>query len=175
MFNLPSYPLHTKRFIGLGLLISVLSRIIPHPPNMTAVTAFSLLAGAHLTKSVAISIIVANVLLSDLLLSLFHGYAAIGPWTVFTLTGHLIAVYVGQRLIHQGAWLEASLLSSIGFWLWSNLGVWLTTTLYSSTLTGLFACYTAALPFLVLSIFGDLLWLAVLVYGFARAAPPLPH
>jgi hypothetical protein len=55
------------------------------------------------------------------------------------------------------------LCSSLGFWIWTNFGVWATSGLYSKTLTGLGECYIAALPFLLNSLIGDMIWgLAIL-------------
>ena len=56
------------------------------------------------------------------------------------------------------------LLGTTGFWVWTNLGVYLHSGLYIKTITGFIACYSAALPFLQKALIGDLFWFVTLSF-----------
>ncbi|MFN7098516.1 MAG: DUF6580 family putative transport protein, partial [Gammaproteobacteria bacterium] len=49
---------------------------------------------------------------------------------------------------------------SAGYWLWSNLGVWLAGW-YSYSISGLLNCYSMALPFLSHALLGNVCWFAL--------------
>ena len=52
------------------------------------------------------------------------------------------------------------------FFLMSNFGVWTTGLMYPLTVQGLIACYTAALPFFLNTLAGDLLYSSALFGSF---------
>jgi hypothetical protein len=52
--------------------------------------------------------------------------------------------------------LTTSLCSSLVFYAVSNFGVWFSTSLYPTNVSGLLSCYTLGLPFLWPSVIGDL-------------------
>jgi hypothetical protein len=56
----------------------------------------------------------------------------------------------------------ASIAGSVVFFLISNFGVWVAGRLYPVTMSGLAACYVAALPFFRNSVLGDLACTAVM-------------
>ena len=173
MVNLSVNKLNIKSFVCLGFLMALTSRLLPHPPNMTAMNSFAILAGANLTNRFAIGMVSVTLLLSDLLLSTIYGYSPFGSWTLFALTGYIILVYAGSLL--SGKSYNAMLINIAGslfFWLWTNLGVWFCGRGYAFSVLGLIECYTLGLPFLVFSLLGDLLWMAVMVFSFSHASLP---
>jgi hypothetical protein len=145
------------------VLAAAFSRLIPHPPNMTSVTAVALFGGAYFSdKRVAFVAPLAALCLSDLALGFYR---------------HMEAVYVSFALIVcMGFWLQrqrsmpriagAAVASSVLFFLVSNFGVWAFGSLYPMTLDGLIACYAAAVPFLRNTLQGDLLYTLLLFGGF---------
>src|SRR5947209_3337279 len=140
------------------------SRLIPHPPNMTSIAAMALFGGATLAdRRLAFLVPLAALLVSDLLLG-FHN--------------QMIAVYGSFALVVcLGLWLQerrsaltiagAAIASSLIFFVIVDLGIWLMGDMYPRTAAGLFACYTAALPFLRNQMLGDLFYTAILFGGFA--------
>lgn len=156
----------SKNFIGISLVIvGVLGRLIPHIPNVTPLTSLSLFAGINLSCRAAILSLLFTMFVSDIGLALLLGYPVFGYWTLFTYAGFLMIVILGSRL--QCSWKILPvyiLISSFGFWCWTNFGVWLATNLYPKTLTGLCACYIAALPFLRNSLIGDMVW-GMVIFG----------
>jgi len=139
--------------LALGLIVvGVLSRLIPHPPNVTAVVGASLLAAYGIRNLwVAALVPVAIMALSDLVLG-WHSSA------LFTYAGMLAATFIGRGLIRELSVLRvggAALLSSAAFFVISNLGVW-AGGYYGYSVTGLVACYVEAIPFWGNSLIGDL-------------------
>jgi hypothetical protein len=152
----------------LGLVVvGIMSRFLPHPPNWTAIGSVALLAGAagwH--RGWAFLAPFVALLLSDLLLG-FHStmIAVYVGFFIFTLLGHL---YLRQ----ERSVLRLAVVSTAGssaFFVVSNLGVWLLSGLYPVTLQGLVVCFQMALPFWQNQFLGDLTWTAVLFGLWALA------
>jgi hypothetical protein len=139
--------------LALGLIvIGVLSRLVPHPPNVTAVVGVSLLA-AYVVRNIWLAALVpvAVMAIADIVLG-WHGSA------FFTYAGMLAATLIGRGLSGRLSVPRlggAAFLSSLAFFLVSNFGVWLG-GYYGPGLDGLAACYAAALPFWGYSLVGDL-------------------
>ena len=126
------------------MLAAALSRLVPHPPNLTSVAAVALFGGAYLAdKRLAFLVPLGALFLSDLILGSYQ---------------HMEVVYASFALIVCiGLWLQrrrtilhiagAALAGSVLFFLITNFGVWWFQSLYPHTLDGLIACYVAAIPF----------------------------
>ena len=139
--------------LALGLIVvGVLSRLVPHPPNVTAVVGASLLAACGIRNLwVAALVPVAIMALSDIVLGWHSG-------ALFTYAGMLAATFIGRGLIHQLSAVRlgtAAVLSSAVFFVISNFGVWVG-GYYGYSLEGLVACYVAAIPFWGYSLIGDI-------------------
>lgn len=151
--------------------LAVLSRLLPHPWNWTAVGAASLFAGAKFEKlPVALLVPLLTLLLSDLIL----GFHATMP---FVYGAFAISVGVGWffRDQLQGRRVAgASIALSLLFYFVTNLGVWLTSGFYPPTLEGLMLAYAAGLPFLANQVVGDLFYAGLLfgLWAFAEHRVP---
>lgn len=155
--------------IALGLvfvLVALLSRFLPHPPNFTAIGALALFApalfaGVRIPKAFAILLPLSVLFLSDLVIGFY-------PGLTFVYLGFAVLAVMGFALKPQRSWgraLVAAPAASLVFFLLSNFGVWLTAGLYAKTLAGLTECYLMALPFIGNQLLGDLTF----VLGFAAA------
>ncbi len=155
------------QIISFIMAFAFASRLIPHLPNFTPIIALCLLAGRELKQISAIVILMACLIISDGLIAWLHHYAWFGSWTFFTYTGFIIIIWLGQGL-QQNATLPLQILSAItagiGFWLWTNFGVWLTSGMYQLSINGLTTCYLAALPFLQYELLGDFCW-GTIIFG----------
>ncbi len=154
--------------LTLWVFIAVASRVITHITNKTPLTAMSVLAGGFFMRRFAIAFIVATMLVSDVLVGYFMGYPIVGSWTVFTYSGFLAIVFVGGCLGAKPAFVKTfllTLLSGLGFWLWTNVGTWLFSGMYPRTGLGLMECYSMALPFLRNSLIGVLIWTPIFYAG----------
>ncbi len=153
----------------LWILIATLGRIVPHLPNMTPLMALSLLAGATLDKKYAVSIVLVSLLLSDAVLAYLLGYPWLGGWSFFVYSGFILVALVGSKLSLSSKYSKLFLVtvfSSLGYWLWTNLGVWWFS--YPHNLQGMIGCYVLALPFLRNAIVGDVMWVAVLFIAIKK-------
>ncbi len=164
----------TERLALALIVLGVVSRLIPHPPNMTAVVGVSLLAAYAIRNGwLAALVPLAIMVLADVVLG-WHSAM------LFTYAGMALAVAVGRWLLQRLSpfrLVGAALMSSLGFFLVSNFGVWLG-GYYGPGIEGLIACYTAAFPFFGNSLAGDLGSTAILfgLYLFARRyTGPQPH
>ena len=152
--------------LALGLIVlGVLSRVIPHPPNVTAVVGVTLL-GAYAIRNpwLAALIPIAVMALSDVVLG-WHSSA------LFTYAGMLAGAFIGRGLLKQLSVLRlggAAFLASLAFFVISNVGVYLG-GYYGFGFDGLVACYLAAIPFWGFSLVGDLGPTAILFALFVLA------
>ncbi|MDF1820939.1 MAG: hypothetical protein P1U64_05190 [Alcanivoracaceae bacterium] len=129
-------------------------RLVPHDWNITPMAALALFAGARLRQPLAgMALALVAMFASDLVLGFYPGF----EWVY---AGMLAAVVVGSSLKGRSlTWFAGgAVVTSLLFFALSNLGVWLSGTLYPLTATGLLACFTAALPFLLKSLVGNLLF-----------------
>ncbi|OGO93272.1 MAG: hypothetical protein A3F41_04040 [Coxiella sp. RIFCSPHIGHO2_12_FULL_44_14] len=154
----------------LGVCIAIIGRLVPHLPNVTPFASLALLSGALLSRRLAMGLMLITLFISNVLLAYFYGYPVWGLWSVFTYSGFMVMVLVGTGLSPAPRLLKSLVYAggcSLGFWLWTNWGTWLTTDLYAKSWSGLGACYIAALPFLTRDLLGSLGWMIVLVGGLA--------
>ena len=99
------------------VLLAVMSRLLPHPPNFAPITAVSLFAGIHFAKKqYAFLIPMAAMILSDL----FLGFYTI---SIFIYLAFLMITWIGQR--SKKITPKLVLTGSVTFFIISNLGVWL--------------------------------------------------
>ena len=147
----------TKVIFGL-ILIAIISRLLPHPPNFAPITSIALFSGFHLSnKRISILIPLVGMFFSDI----FIGLHSLMP--VIYLSFVLISVmsfYI--KTISIGNVILASTL----FFIFSNLGVWY--LYYPLTWSGLTTCFVLAIPFFVNSIAGDLFYTSVLQFSFKK-------
>lgn len=160
--------MNTQRTLTLCLIILVaaLSRLLPHPDNVTPIAAISLFAGVYLDKKwLAFAMPLLAMLLSDAFLG-FHNTM----WGVYL--GFALIVCVGfmvkdkTTLLPIGA---ACVLGSVIFFMISNVAVWVSSGLYPHSLEGLTQCFIAAIPFYTNTLLGDLFYTALLFIGFTKA------
>jgi len=162
---------HDSRWLVL-LALLIASRLMPHPPNLTATMAVMVMLQYHYDAMNTIALSLIAYAIADCLL--LYGWGMYpSTITFFTYSGWVIAI-IWVRL--GRGWLSVLPITAAGsllYWLWTNLGVWFLSDIYPATLTGLLACYTAALPFLKSTLIGDALWVAILSY--ALSYPSLWH
>lgn len=148
-------------FMILGV---AMSRLIPHPPNLTSVAAVALFGGAMLDdRRLAFVVPLGALFLSDLILG-FHDmmFIVYGTFALIVCIGLWL-----QRHRSAAPIFGAAIASSLLFFITTNFGVWAMDHMYPLTLAGLISCYTAALPFLRNTLEGDLFYTLVLFGGFA--------
>jgi hypothetical protein len=146
--------------------LAVVSRMLPHPPNFVFLGALGLFAGCHLRGASAVAVPLLALLVSDLIGS-YAGLLSTGIYPPIVIAcvyaGIAASAVIGMQLRNRRTALRiatASLACSTGFFVLSNLGVW-AAGFYPTSLTGLVACYAAALPFFQYTVASDLLYTTI--------------
>lgn len=152
------------------ICIFAILRILPHPANVSPVLTLSVFAGFYLSWRTAIAAILLILIFSDLGLACVYHYPLFGYWSLFVYSGFLMIVTMGHYLRQHSKNIfliyGIAISSSLGYWLWTNLGVWLFDAIYPKDMLGLMACYVAALPFLKHAILGDLFFTSLVFLSY---------
>ncbi len=146
------------------VLIAVIARILPHPPNFTPIAATALFSGAYFSrKSHAYAISLLAMLVGDL----FIGFHQLMPvvYVSFALTVAL-GFWLKSR-VRPSTVLLTAVTGSILFFLITNFGVWYFLNVYPHTWAGLMACYMGAIPYFQNSLASSLVYSVALFGGFA--------
>lgn len=135
------------------IAFAVLTRLIPHPWNTTAIGALALFSGSQFKKNTwSFGVPILALLISDM----FLGFHATMP---FVYGAVLLIVWLGQGLKYQ--WFaigSGSLVASVIFFIITNVGVWAIGDLYPRTAVGFMECFTMAWPFFRAQLLGDLVY-----------------
>lgn len=149
------------------VLLAVISRLIPHWPNFTAVGAMAFFAGSTMGfRYRSILVPLSAMLLTDVILG-FHS-------TMFVVYGAIVLnVLIGAKFLADRSTAKiigVSLLASLQFFVFTNFAVWALGGMYVQNLHGLVQSFVMALPFLPNQIFADLTYGLILfaTYAFAQ-------
>src|SRR5437660_1234417 len=106
---------------GLTVLAAVL-RLVPHPPNMTPVTALGLYGGARLPLGQALALPLAVMALSDVILHyvVYPGYPPFQPWVYVSLVVNVLLGRLLRRTNSPAKVAAVALLASVQFFLLTN-------------------------------------------------------
>lgn len=154
-----------KNIALIWVLLANMARLIPHPANVTPTLALTLFAGSKFSRLTALGLVAASLLISDFFLASFHGTEMFGMWSVFTYSGFFMLAFAARWLgenASTGKLASFTVGGTLFYWLYTNLGVWLTSAFYSKDIAGLIECYVVALPFLRNALLGDIFWVGVL-------------
>jgi len=146
-------------FIIILIGIAIISRLIPHPPNFTPITAIALFSTIHFKNKILTYLIpIIGLFISDLILGL-------SMINLFVYLSFIAITFIGFKFQKINNY--SILLSSTTFFIVSNFGVWILG--YPKTIEGLILCYYMALPFFVYTIMGDLFYSYAMKYGLRYA------
>lgn len=144
------------------IVISVLLRLVPHPPNMAPIGALALFSGAHFRGKKMILIPLLTLLISDIFLGFYTEMAFVyGSYFLILLIGTLLRNHQKAPYI-----VGASLLSSILFFSITNFGVWAMGSWYAKDIMGLLNAYVLAIPFFKNTLIGDMVFTLLFFYGY---------
>jgi len=159
------------------LIIGVVGRLVPHPPNVTPIIAIALLAAhAFKNKWIAILIPLTGMWISDLIINnyLYAGYydkfVFFSNGSLWIYGAILLAVLIGKVLIRSiklSTVFLSSFSASFFFFIITNFGVWLSNMMYPKSLLGLIECYTLAIPFFGNALIGDLIYSVALFTSYS--------
>jgi len=140
------------------VVVALLTRLLPHPPNFAPITSIALFTGFHfVNKRLALFIPLICMFLTDLIL----GVHSLMP--IIYLSFVMISMIgLKAKSLSLGTVLSASSL----FFVVSNLGVWY--FYYPLTWAGLSSCFILAIPFFINALMGDLFYTSVLQFSFSK-------
>ena len=149
--------MNKREYIIIGfVLMAVLVRLLPHPPNFTPITALALFgATTFKNKYLGLSLPLIAMILSDIYLG-FYGI------TLWVYGSFLLISLLGRYW--KKIKISNVLISSLIFFIITNFGVWLGG--YPKTVEGFLLCYTMAIPFFINSILGDLFFSYLMKFSF---------
>lgn len=154
-------------FLTLLIILGVTTRTVFHiAPNVEFVTGSTLAAVYFIQDKKlawivpAIIMVVTDVIIGNSLIYLFtwSGFLVM-PFVLIIGKLKLIKRIIGKletttKLIVTGT--GAGVISTFWFYLWTNFGVVVLTTMYSKNITGLIDSYINALPFLKNQLYGNI-------------------
>lgn len=152
------------KILAIGLvLFGVLSRLVPHAPNVAPIGALMLFGGAYLPKKIfwlpLLALFISDYFIGFYGIDMFYVY---GSFALYGLIGLWLRSHKKPHTI-----LGSALFSSILFFLITNFGVWAPpNNWYPHTLEGLLQSYTLALPFFRNSLIADLGYTILLFGGY---------
>lgn len=165
-------PVDKRRiFIGIALvliLLAVVLRLAPHPPNFAPIAAVAIFGSALLPRRLGLVVPLAAIIATDLAIGTHD--LIIVTWGSYALIALASSLWLKKRLSFiRGAVLTLS--ASIFFFAITNFAVWLTSGMYERTWAGLAQCFTLALPFFRNTLASDLIYTAALfgVYVLATS------
>jgi hypothetical protein len=136
-----------------GVLAAVL-RIVPHPPNFSAVGSLGIFGGARLRTWQAYLLPLGIMILSDLTLwvaTWFNPlYSLTHPSRFFVYGSFMFYVFIGRCIQKKDSLVSVGIAATLGglqFFVITNFGEWLVGPLYSRDWSGLAACFISALGF----------------------------
>ena len=141
------------------VILAILSRLVPHPPNFAPITGIALFSSKKLNnKLFSVFLPIIPLFISDL----FIGISFIN---IFVYLSFIIIHFLGS--ISPKIEAKTVLLSSVIFFILTNLGVWYLG--YPKNIEGLITCFTLAIPFFVNTILGDLFYSFILFRSYKAA------
>ncbi len=164
------------KVIVLLMVLAAFCRFIPHMPNFTPTEGLTLLGAAYLgRKQWAIFIPIIMLYFSDLIINNTiarpyfpnqEGIIWFAPYMIFNLIAIIAIVMICSGILKKINFLSvfgSALMASILFFLITNFGSWIDGFMpYSKNLSGLMACYVAAIPFFWTSLISNLVFTGVL-------------
>ena len=170
--------------LSLLVLLAAFSRLIPHPPNFAPIGAMALFGAAYFSQRyLAFAIPIISMWLSDLVLNnvvygqYFDHFVWFYQGFYWTYGAFIVIGFVGffmLKKVQLKSVALASLLAAVLFFVISNFGVWASGTMYPKNVSGLLACYTAAIPFFKNTLMGNLVYSGVLFGAFELAQSRIP-
>jgi hypothetical protein len=161
-------------------IIAVFSRLLPHAPNFTPLEAVALFAGTFLLNKYVkfllpiVALYVVDLVLNNTILRGFYPeetgivwYSDYMLWNFIAIVGIvLMGKYLTKKITLLSIGLTA-VMASILFFTLSNIGVWVSSPLYTKDIQGLFTCFAAAVPFFRTSLISTLAFSYILIGGYA--------
>ena len=144
-----------NHLIILLIVAVAVARLLPHPFNFTPIGALAMFSGAYVRDKRFLLLPLIALLLGDAV----NGLYALSVMMMVYL-GFMAQTLISHRLLRLRVnllrFVVTLVLGAITFYLVSNIGMWWYA--YPLTAAGLIMCWVDGWPFLLSSMFGDLLY-----------------
>lgn len=155
----------TLKFLQI-FIIGFIGQWLPHPPNFSPLNSIGIFSGYHSKCRLLFFLYpLFFAFMKDLIFG-FHSTMLFVYLSLFV--AGLLGSYINTLSLLST--LKFSSFSTFTFYLITNFGVWLTSSLYPLNLKGILLCYLAAIPFLINQILGDVFY-GFLFYGIYTYKP----
>jgi|TARA_B110000238_G_C15914716_1_gene347829 hypothetical protein len=126
------------------IFVLTFSRLIPHPPNFTPIIAVAVMSG-YLFKNIYVSaaVLLLSMFISDLLIGVYSNFF----FVYFSLLLIMFFCTKISKNLNFKKLLILSFISALVFFLITNFGVWVFSSMYEKNFNGLLYCYFLAIPF----------------------------
>lgn len=165
--------------IFITVFAVAMTRLIPHWPNVTAVAAIAIFGGATLRNSFAAVLIpLTAIFFSDLIINntfysgYYEGFVLFGNSAAWIYAAFILMTVIAHFSIKSFKALpivSTTALSTILFFVLTNIGAWLSSPFYAQDLGGLMLALEAGLPFVLNSLLGNFFFVGVFFYGYSVA------
>lgn len=159
-----------------AVMVIAFTRLIPHPPNLTALGGIAIFGGAMYKNGFkALLIPLAALFISDLILNntiyrgYYEGFTVFSDGAIFIYTGFFAMALVGRNFLQKWTLVKAvssAVLGSAVFFSLTNFGAWYGNPLYAQDAGGLMTAYAAGVPFFANTLMGTTVSLLLLHAGF---------
>ncbi len=146
-------------------LLTAVIRILPHAPNFVPAAALGLWAGSYLPKKTGLALPLLIMFSSDALIGFYDWRLMLVVYASIAITvpiGWLVRKHLSIKSVILG-----SLTGSLFFFLTTNFAVWVFSSWYPHTFSGLLYAYTMGLPFARNTFIGDLFYNGVFFSTYA--------
>lgn len=142
------------------IVIGVILRLIPHPPNFAPISALALFGGAHINKKYALVVPLLAMFFSDMIIGFASFWVTLSVYLSFSIIG-IMGLWLRKRKNITNT-IGVTLTGSLLFFIITNFAVWIGTPWYGKNLFGLIKCYWMAIPFFKNTILGDLFYVGLM-------------
>jgi hypothetical protein len=148
------------------ILIGVVGRFVlidfVSIPNFEIITALTLISAVFLGRIWAFVVPLSIIAITDAAIG--NGSVLLFTWSAFAMIGALGMLYKNAKPQAMKARFEIlgltgmGIVSSVFFFLYTNFGWWMVSSMYPHTLDGLIQCYAMGLPFFKNNLIGNLIF-----------------
>lgn len=158
--------------IFFAIFAIIMTRILPHPPNFTAVGAAAIFGGAVFSKSwkailvPLLALFISNVIINNTIYSAYYetfsvlSLGSLWVYAAIIFMSVLANVFIKSFKVTSIAGVTVG--GTILFFAVTNFGAWFGNPMYPQTLDGLISAYIAGLPFVLNSLLGNIVFVSIL-------------
>jgi hypothetical protein len=168
--------------LSFFIFFAAITRLLPHPSNVTAIGAMALFGGAYFgSRMAAFFVPLTAMLISDIALEvLFRNGLSIEQGFHFALpfvyVSFVLSVVIGIWISRKPSLLRTifgGIASTTLFFFITNFAVWLE-GFYGHSFQGLITCYVAAIPFHRNTFIGDMVYITTMFGSYELIKMKMP-